>query len=200
MSLEIVHRNVVPEVPPFAGQPGPGGNVCEFPATPEVLAWYGIHVKSRCESRVHQELSDRGFETFLPMHREKRRWSDRTKTIDVPLFPGYLFCKFELTHRFRILNAPGVARILGAGSTPIPISEAEIRSVEALVASRTALVPWPFLQIGQRVRIAYGPLAGVEGIVARAEDGRSRVVVSVTMLQRAVAAEIDREWIGGLAS
>ena len=68
------------------------------------------------------------------------------------------------------------------------------------MSSRTALVPWPFLQIGQRVRIAYGPLAGVEGIVARAEDGRSRVVVSVTMLQRAVAAEIDREWIGGLAS
>ena len=200
MSIEIVHRNVVPDVAPFAGQPLPGGTVCDAQPRLEVPAWYGIHVKSRCEHRASQELSDRGFEAFLPVQRVKRRWSDRSKTVELPLFPGYLFCRFELSRRFRILNAPGVARIVGAGPNPIPISEAEIHSIETLVSSKTALVPWPFLQKGQRVRIDHGPLAGVEGIVARSEDGRSRVVVSVTMLQRAVAAEIDRDWIGGLAS
>src|ERR1017187_468659 len=199
MHREIVHSNVPPQVAPLAGQPQLRGTSCEA-QRPAVPAWYGIHVKSRSERRAYQELSDRGFEAFLPVHRVKRRWSDRMKEIELPLFPGYLFCRFDLSHRFRILNAPGVARIVSAGPNPIPISETEIRSVKPLVASKTALVPWPFLQVGQWVRIDHGPLEGIEGIVARAEDGRSRVVVSVTMLQRAVAAEIDRDWVCGLAS
>lgn len=160
------------------------------------LAWFGIHVKSRCEALAHHELSLRGLEAFLPLQRVKRRWSDRVKTIDVPLFPGYLFCRFDLSGRVRVLNAPGVAHIVGAGFNPIPISETEIRSIQTMVASKAILVPWPYLQLGQRVRIDYGPLAGVEGVVIRAEDGRSRVVVSVTLLQRSIATEIDRDWIG----
>lgn len=187
---ELISRNVL-------GDLSPGAWTQTRPDLTD-LAWFGIHVRSRCEIRTHQELSDRGFESFLPLRRVKHRWSDRTKTVELPVFPGYLFCRFALPERYRILNAPGVAQIVGAGSTPIPIDDAEIRSVQALVASKTALVPWPFLQIGQRVRIDHGPLAGVEGLVARAEDGSARVVVSVTLLQRAVAAEIDRDWIGAV--
>jgi transcription antitermination factor NusG len=158
--------------------------------------WFGIRVKSRCESRAHDDLRLRGFETFLPLCSVRRRWSDRVKTLEVPMFRGYLFCRFALPDRVRVLSAAGVAQIVGCGNTPVPISEAEIRSVQTLVASHVACTPWPYLQAGQRVSIDSGPLAGVEGVIVRAEDGKPRVVVSVSMLLRSVAAEIEREWIG----
>jgi len=162
------------------------------------LAWYAIHVKSRCEFQTHQELSTRGFETFLPLHKVRRRWSDRVKVLEVPLFPGYLFSRFELENRIRILNLPGVARIVGTGAKPIPVSEEELGSIRTMVNSQLTLVPWPYLRTGQKVAIDHGPLAGVEGIVIRAEDGKPRVVVSVTLLQRSVSTEIEREWIAGV--
>jgi transcription antitermination factor NusG len=112
------------------------------------------------------------------------------------MFSGYLFCKFAPLDRLRVLNAAGVAQIVGIGNTPVPISEAEIRSVQTLVTSKVACAPWPYLQTGQRVSIDGGPLAGIEGVIVKAEDGKPRVVVSVPMLLRSVAAEIERDWIG----
>lgn len=158
--------------------------------------WFGIRVKSRCEFRAYDDLRLRGLETFLPLCSVRRRWSDRVKTLQVPMFSGYLFCRFTMLDRVRVLNAAGVAQIVGTGNTPVPISEAEIRSVQTLVTSKVACAPWPYLQTGQRVSIDSGPLAGVEGVIVRAENGRPRVVVSVSMLLRSVAAEIERDWIG----
>jgi len=158
--------------------------------------WFGIRVRSRCEVRAYDDLCLRGFEAFLPLRSVRRRWSDRVKTLQVPMFGGYLFCRFAPPDRLKVLNAAGVAQIVGIGNTPVPISEAEIRSVQTLVTSKVACAPWPYLQAGQRVSIDCGPLAGVEGVIIRAEDGKSRVVVSVTMLLRSIAAEIERDWIG----
>lgn len=158
--------------------------------------WFGIRVRSRCEVRAYDDLCLRGFEAFLPLRSVRRRWSDRVKTLQVPMFGGYLFCRFALPDRLKVLNAAGVAQIVGIGNTPVPISEAEIRSVQTLVMSKVACTPWPYLQAGQRVSIDCGPLAGVEGVIIRAEDGKPRVVVTVTMLLRSVAAEIERDWIG----
>ena len=157
--------------------------------------WFGIRVRSRCEVRAYDDLCLRGFEAFLPLCSVRRRWSDRVKTLQVPMFGGYLFCRFALPDRLKVLNAAGVAQIVGIGNTPVPISEAEIRSVQTLATSKVACTPWPYLQAGQRVSIDCGPLAGVEGVIIRAEDGKPRVVVSVTMLLRSVAAEIERDWI-----
>jgi len=112
------------------------------------------------------------------------------------MFRGYLFCRFALPDRVRVLNAAGVVQIVGCGSTPVPISETEIHSVQTLVSSKIVCTPWPYLEAGQRVSIENGPLAGVEGVIIRAESGKPRVVVSVSMLLRSVAAEIEREWIG----
>jgi transcription antitermination factor NusG len=117
------------------------------------------------------------------------------KMLDVPVFPGYLFCRFDPGERTRVLDTPAVIQVLGIGGTPTPVSEAEIRAIQTMVTSRLLLMPWPYLQSGQHVRIDRGPLAGVDGIVAKAEDGKPRVVVSVTLLQRAVAAEVERDWI-----
>ncbi len=137
----------------------------------------------------------RGFVSFLPLRRVRRQWSDRIKILEEPVFPGYLFCRIDLSHRLRVLNAPGVAQIVGVGRSPVPICETEIRSIQTLVASRLHLSPSDYISVGQRIRIDRGPLAGVEGIVTQAENGKPRVVVAVTLLNRAVSAEIERDWI-----
>ena len=157
--------------------------------------WFAIHVRSRCEFQTHRDLSVRGFESFLPLHKVRRKWSDRIKMLDMPLFPGYLFSRFDPDNRLAIMKLPGVAHIVGVGQKPAPVDDSEIASIQRLVNSKVPVVPWPYLHAGQRVTIDHGPLAGVEGIVVRAEDGKPRVVVSVTLLHRAVSAEIEREWI-----
>ena len=141
-----------------------------FPASAQVASW-ALALLS-CDV-PHQELGFRGFESFLPLRRVRHRWSDRFKTIEEPIFPGYLFCRFDPSDRFRVLNTTGVAQIVGAGRTPIPVDESEIRSLRTLVASKMPLVPWSSLQAGQAVRIDWGALAGVGR--HRSESGRWKV-------------------------
>ena len=158
--------------------------------------WFAVRTSPRWEVRANSELLLRGFETYLPLYKSKHKWSDRTKFVEQPLFPGYLFGRFQLADRIRVLQAPGVKQILGIGETPQPISESEVNNLKLLVTAKTLIVPWPYLHVGQRVRIDHGPLAGVEGFVVRAEEGALRIVVSVDLLQRSVATEIDRDSIG----
>jgi transcription antitermination factor NusG len=158
--------------------------------------WFAIRTSPRSELRAASELSLRGLENYLPTRRVTRKWSDRVKIIDEPLFPGYLFGRFHPDDRVRVLQALGVRQIVGIGHTLAPISDSEIDNLRTLVSANTTLVPWPYLYAGQRVRIARGPLAGVEGFVVHAEQGALRIVVSVDLLQRSVATEIDRDSIG----
>lgn len=115
--------------------------------------------------------------------------------MDVPLFPGYLFCRFRLQDRLPILKTPGMISIVGIAKVPIAVDDAEITALRALVNSGIARQPWPYLQVGRRVRIEHGALCGLEGIVLDFKGGH-RVVLSVTLLQRSVAAEIDSAWVG----
>lgn len=158
--------------------------------------WFAIRTSPRWELRASSELSRRGLETYLPLRRVKRNWSDRIKIIDQPLFPGYLFGRFPLADRVRVLQAPGVLQIVGIGNTPAPISDSDLDNLRTLASANTLLVPWPYLAAGERIRIDRGPLSGVEGFVVRAEQGALRIVVSVDLLQRSVATEIDRDSIG----
>jgi transcription antitermination factor NusG len=144
---------------------------------------------------VSAALRGKGYQEFLPLYHSRRRWSDRVKELDLPLFPGYVFCRFDVQDRLLpILTTPGVVAILGAGKTPVPVSEDEIAAVRAIVGSGLSAQPWPCLTFGSRVLIEYGPLAGIEGIALRV-DKVFRLVVSVQMLQRSVAVEIDRDWV-----
>jgi transcription antitermination factor NusG len=176
--------------------PNTSATLTEIP--PVVLPWFGIHVRSKCEAQVDRHLRLRDLESFLPLRRVRHRWSDRTKVVDEPLFPGYLFCRIDLTEHLRVLSVPGVVDIVSIGKSPAPIDGAEIQSIQALVASAICLTPSPCVSVGQRVRIERGPLMGVEGIIARTADGKPRLVVSVMLLNRAVSAEIEREWIDAL--
>ena len=160
--------------------------------------WFAIRTSPRWEQRASNELSQRGFETYVPLSHVKHKWSDRTKVVAVPLFPGYLFSRFLLHDRIRVLQSPGVKQVVGIGDTPAPISQSEIENLKTLVNASPVLVPWPYLQAGERVRVDRGPLAGVQGYVVRAEEGSLRIVVSVDLLQRSVATEIDRDCIGSV--
>ena len=161
---------------------------------PDNLAWYAIQIQTKLGSIASATLRGKGYEEFLPLYKSRRRWSDRIKQVDLPLFPGYLFCRFDVNDRLMpILTTPGVIGIIGAGKTPVPVAPEEIEGIRGILRSGLAAQPWPFLRIGSKVYIERGPLAGVEGIITNT-DKVYRLIVSVSLLQRSVAVEIDREW------
>jgi len=152
--------------------------------------WFALHVRTRFESSVAAHLQGKGYELFLPMYTEKRRWSDRMQEVELPLFPGYVFCRFDPQARLPILVTPGVIGVVGTGKTPIAIAEEEIAGIQAVVNSGLPSQPWPYLQVGEQVRIESGPLNGLTGILEEIK-GRHRLILAVTLLQRSVAVEID---------
>jgi len=156
--------------------------------------WFALQVKPRHEKAAANALRSKGFEEFLPMCTSVRRWSDRWKELQTPLFPRYVFCRFDLKDRLPVLTTPGVVSIVGTGKIPTPVDEAEIRAVQTIVKSGLPAEPWPFLRVGQLVRIEAGPLADLEGILLEIKN-RHRLIVSVTILQRSVAVEIERFWV-----
>jgi transcription antitermination factor NusG len=161
--------------------------------------WYALAVKPQHEKSAERALAFQGLEGFLPCYRSRRHWTDRVKEIELPLFPGYLFCRIGLEERLKVLTSPGVVAIVSFGGRPAPVSPEEISALRRLAGSNTRLQPWPYLKAGQRVRIERGPLGGLEGILVRSKDFW-RVVVSVDLLRRSVAVEIDREAIAPLLS
>lgn len=159
----------------------------------ENLQWFALRIRSQHEAKVAAALQSKGYEEFLPLYRIRRRWSDRFKEIYRPLFPGYVFCRFDVNQRLPILVTPGVMLIVGSGKIPLAVDDNEITALQSIVKSGLQAQPWPFLQVGQRVRIEQGSLEGVEGILIGLK-GPHRLVVSVTLLQRSVAVEIDEHW------
>jgi transcription antitermination factor NusG len=165
-----------------------------FEATVTRLPWYALQVRSRREMPISTQLKGQGYECFLPLYKSTRRWSDRVKEVNQPLFPGYLFCRFDLHNRGPLLMTPGVQQIVGVGRTPMPVQESEMESIRQALASGLPSQPWPYLELGQRVRVNHGSLRDLEGILINFK-GSNRVVLSVSLLQRSVAMEIDLSWV-----
>jgi transcription antitermination factor NusG len=159
-------------------------------ATPTLFPWFALQVRTRQEASVGDQLNGQGYERFLPLYKVRKRWSDRIKEVEAPLFPGYLFCRFDPHDRLPILKTPGVIQIIGFKDGPSAVDESEIRSIQKVVAAGVPHQPWPFLSAGDRVRIDSGPLGGLEGILTEVKRSH-RLVLSVTLLQRSVAVEID---------
>jgi transcription antitermination factor NusG len=159
--------------------------------------WYALVVKPNHEKAVLAHLKAADFEASLALYRARRRWSDRIKEVTLPLFPGYVFCHFSYEGRLAVLRIPGVRSIVSAGPNLAPIPAREIAAIEAMVRSGLPVQPWPFLKVGQKVRVTSGPLRGVEGILVEFRK-TWHVIVSVELLQRSVAAEIDRDSVSPL--
>ena len=161
------------------------------------LPWYGVRTKSNHEKVAANILECKGYEPYLPTYRSRRRWSDRVIEIDTPLFPGYVFCRFNAAERLPIISTPGVVSVIGFGKDPAPIDDSEIEAVKAILTSGLPAHSCSFLHEGQRVRIERGSLANLEGILVK-KKSEWRVVVSVSLLQRSISVEIDREWVSAI--
>ena len=161
--------------------------------------WFALQVRTKHEMGVAEFLRGRGYMPFLPICRTRKVWSDRIKVVDTALFPGYLFCRVNIQYRLPILTAPGVIRIVGHDRLPVPVDETEIKALQTLVTSELPKQPWPYLRIGEQVQIESGPLQGLKGILVEVRGAR-RLVLSVSLLQRSVAVEIDAAVVKSLGS
>jgi transcription antitermination factor NusG len=153
--------------------------------------WYAIRVKSNRERVTADALRARDLEVLLPTQLDSRT---RKPSLMTPLFPGYLFCRFDAHVRLPVLTVPGVVHIVGLGNVPLPIDPVEIAGVKAMIQSPLEVTPYPYPPLGRSVEIQAGPLRGVEGVVI-AQKGEDKMVVSITLLQRSIAVALDREWV-----
>jgi transcription antitermination factor NusG len=152
--------------------------------------WYALHTRYQHEKLVAELLALKGFQTFLPTYRTTRQWKDRKKQLSLPLFPGYLFVEDVDEQKVQVLNTPGVCSIISVAGVPSVIASDEIASIRRAVDSVYAVEPHPFLNEGDVVRVKSGPLAGLEGILT-GKKGAYRLVISIQMLGRSAAVEID---------
>jgi transcription antitermination factor NusG len=158
------------------------------------LHWYAVRVKSNREWVTAEALKGKDFEVFLPTYQQHGSGRNTARAITVPLFAGYLFCRFDVGNRLPILMVPGVVHIVGYGSTPEPVDEDEIERVSAVTQSHLQVTPYPYPPVGESVCLSAGPLRGVAGVVLAHQD-ENKLVVSVTLLQRAIAVDVERDWV-----
>jgi transcription antitermination factor NusG len=154
------------------------------------LCWYALRTRSRHEKLVRDQLLHQGIEPLLPTVKRLSQWKDRKKEIEVPLFSGYCFVRFESAQKLPVLKTVGVVDIVGGGHRPEPIPEEEIAALKKLMSSVLPYDPHPYLHEGMQVEVVRGPLQGVQGILLRKER-RHRLVLGVHLIQQAAAVEID---------
>ncbi len=175
------------------------GDNCGRLLTPESftdrdLNWYAVYTRSRHEKMVNQCLGERHIESFLPVQDVLSQWKDRRKWIQRPLFPGYLFVRADRSHLYEVRMTRGVSYIVGngRGRSPVPVPDEQVQAIRRMVEQEYPVMQWPLLRKGTRVRVTAGPLAGVETyIVERKKNKKSYLVVTVELLGRSVAVEID---------
>lgn len=162
------------------------------------VRWFALQVRTRWENSTAVLLSGKGYQTLLPTYQIKKRWNGKVKQLTAPLFPGYVFCQFDALKRLPILITPGVISVVGRGRIPFPVNDSEIAAIQTIVTSGFQAEPWPYLEVGQKIRIEGESLNGLEGILIQLK-GNNRIVVSVSLLRRSVALEIDRDCVRPVA-
>ncbi len=153
--------------------------------------WFAIKTRSRHEKRVATDLQARGIATFLPLYQQRRRWSDRWKSVEFPLFSCYVFVNIfpGSEQRLTVLTTRGVVGFVGEHGQGTPIPASQIEDVKTLIANNVTMWPQPFLRIGQRVRIRGGPLDGLEGILSASRGGQE-LVISIEIIQRSMSISL----------
>jgi transcription antitermination factor NusG len=167
-------------------------NVAPVSSEGTVERWYAVHTRSRHEKTVAERLQEQGITSFLPLLKETHRWSDRKKTVELPLFSCYVFARMKPgnQHRLQVCRTDGVLQVVGMHGEGIPIPDEQIAAIRTLLTEKLPFSTHPFLRIGQRVRICGGALDGVEGIFV-ARNGDRTLVVSVEAIERSIAVRIE---------
>ncbi|HKT12917.1 MAG TPA: UpxY family transcription antiterminator [Terriglobia bacterium] len=167
-------------------------------AAPVDTCWYAVHTRHQHEKLVARTLANKGYEVFLPLYTDVRQWRDRTKRLELPLFSCYVFLRGDLDRRLAIVTTPGVHGMVATAGRLAEIPEEEIQAVRSVVENRVKVEPYPFLNCGDLVRVKSGALKGLEGFLVR-KKGQARLVVSVSLLERSVAAEVDASTVERIA-
>jgi transcription antitermination factor NusG len=159
--------------------------------SPEGLPWFALWTRSRHEQVVREQLTSKQIETFLPTRPTWRRWKDRKKKIDWPLFPGYCFARFNPAEPLPVLRCTGVVSIVSIAGQPAAIPDVELESIRLLTSSELPFDPCPLIHEGMTVEVVHGPLRGVVGVLVRKDAHRSRLVLSVNLIGQAVSVDVD---------
>ncbi|MGI8958249.1 MAG: transcription termination/antitermination protein NusG [Bryobacteraceae bacterium] len=168
------------------------GDINPTNSSSDEFFWYALKVRTRSELLALEGLRNKGYEPFCPTYRERRRYSDRMKVVENVAFPGYLFCRFDLRKKIPVITSRAIEYIVGTHGTPEPIPEQQIASIRRVLGAGAH--PVAYFRVGQRVRVEYGALAGVEGILAR-DASTGRLIISIDLLQRSVALQIDEHQV-----
>jgi transcription antitermination factor NusG len=160
-----------------------------IPCESQESRWYALYTVVRHEKAIADQIQNRGMEAYLPLYEEVHRWGQRRVKVQLPLFPGYLFVRLSLRERLRALTVPGVVRLVSFNGGPAPLLDDEIECLRMALAARRA-EPHPYLKVGRRARIRYGPLAGLEGVILRRKNCL-RLVLSIDLIMQSVAVEVD---------
>ena len=163
----------------------------------EEYPWFALRVKPRWEKEVSRNLRWKGCAELLPLYVRESRWSDRIKQIELPLFPGYLFASFDPRRPLIVTSTPGVLSVVGFGGKAIPLDPGEVAAIQATMCSRLHRKPWEYPHQGDLVRLIAGPLKGIQGVVCAAQ-GEDWLILSVTLLQRAIAVRVKSRWVESL--
>ena len=154
------------------------------------VRWYAIYTNSRHEKIVAKQLTERGIENFLPLYRTWREWKDRRKQVELALFPSYVFVRTETREKLRILQVAGVVHLVSFNGQCAALPEQEIDALRNGLENKVYAEPCPYLKVGRQVRVVRGPMTGSHGIFSRRKD-KCRVVISVDVLMRSIAVEVD---------
>ena len=152
--------------------------------------WYAVYTSANHEKRVASQLDIRSVTHFLPLYDSVRRWKDRCVRLQLPLFPGYLFVRIAIRDRLRVLQVPGIARLVGFNGMPVPLPDHEVECLKFALAKGMRAEPHPYMKVGRRMRITSGSLAGCEGMLVR-KKGNMRLILSVDLIQRSIMVDLD---------
>jgi len=167
---------------------------CSFspsiPAHVKEVRWYATYTRAQHEKSVARQLELRAIESFLPVYEKMSRWKDRRVKVRLPLFSGYVFVRMTLEEKMRVLQVPGVVRLVGFGGQPTPLPEEEMEVLRSRLSGALHAEPCPYLQAGSRIRLKSGPLRGIQGVLLKKKNG-CRFVISFELIQRSIAVEVD---------
>jgi transcription antitermination factor NusG len=153
--------------------------------------WFAVYTQSRHEHRVAQHFATQAIQHFLPLYRAQRQWKDRRATLELPLFPNYLFVQIALEARVAVLRTPGVVGFVSSGAKPSPLDDYEIETLRSGLHLRK-VTPHSYLVVGERVRIRSGPMRGLEGVLVR-QNNSDRVVITLSQIKQSIAVEISAD-------
>lgn len=181
----------------FIGEPDPSrvvGATAGDVSLASTGQWYAAHVRHQREQSVSGLLDAKAIRTYVPTFQEHRRWSDRMKVLDRPLFPGYVFCCIRPGDWFRVQTTPGVLQIVGTGRHPTPIDSAEMASIQRVVSASVARRPCEYVEVGSVVEVRGGPMDGLTGVLKEVRNERT-LVISIGLLRRSIAIDLQDSWI-----